>query len=410
MAVCEKCGKETREGQIYCEDCLAVIEDYSFDDLFESLGSDSDADEAEDDFTKILDELQGSHEEIPEDDSDKKTASSHSTVSEVFSDAVSAISSLEDELEDMIDLGQVEESEEKKRGFFARLFHRKSKEEKVDITDDDSVMDKKALKRAEKEKKKEEKLRLAKEKEEAAKKAAQEKEEAKEAKKKEAKQKKEESKKTKKKDAKEKKAKEKKPKEKKPKKEKVKKPKNEVEGDVIEEDLGHFNIPVMIALFVIFIGGLGYLIPRAFSVSYQFSIQTAERKFERQHYNEAFDEIYGLKIKKNDAELYDKIVTVMYVNKQLNSYNNYMELEMYPEALDSLIKGLKRYDVYIDSAKELGIQEDLDYVREQILKVLKREFGLSKKKAEKLMKIESQTEYSLKIYDIVNKHNRSLDS
>ena len=398
MAYCEKCGKETKEGQIFCDDCLAELESNSFDDLFDSLNEKTEMNEADDDFTKILEELQGSQEETKKD-----TASQSSTVSDVFSDAVSAISSLDDELESMLNQ-EISEKPEKKKGFFARLFGRKSKKEETssnEVEKKDLKKEKKAKKQAEKEKKKQEKLEAAKEKEAKAKKAAEEKKAAKEEKKKDA-SKKKDKKDNKVKEAKEKKLKKKKAKEKKPKKEKVEEANPEVVEE-IEEDLGHFNIPVMIMVFILFAGGIGFLMIRSSAASYNYSIEVAENKFQKQHYNEAFEEIYGLDIKKDDTELYDKIMTVMYVNKQLNSYNNYKELELYPEALDSLIKGLKRYDAYIDSAKELGIQDDLDYVRGQILKVLKKQFGVSKKKAESLMAIESQTEYSLEIYDIVHK-------
>lgn len=399
MAYCEKCGKETKEGQIFCDDCLTELESNSFDDLFESLNEKEEINEADDDFTKILEELQGPRKEILEQKEAKQDASSHSsTVSDIFSDAVSAISSLDDELESMLDQDVKDEPE--KKGFFARLFGKKSKKDEGssnEVEETDSKEDKKAKKQAEKEKKKQEKLQATKEKEEKAKKAAEEKKAEKEEKKKNASKKKKDKKDTKVKEAKEKKA-----KEKKPKKEKVKKPTPEVVEE-IEEDLGHFNIPVMIMVFILVAGGIGYLLVRSSVASYNYSIEVAENKFQKQHYNEAFEEIYGLDVKKDDAELYDKIMTVMYVNKQLNSYNNYKELELYPEALDSLIKGLKRYDTYIDSARELGIQDDLDYVRGQILKVLKKQFGVSKKKAESLMSIESQTEYSLEIYDIVHK-------
>jgi hypothetical protein len=92
-------------------------------------------------------------------------------------------------------------------------------------------------------------------------------------------------------------------------------------------------------------------------------------------------------------------MTVMFVNKQLNSYNNYYSLGKYPEALDSLLKGLKRYDKYIELATMLGIKTDLDYVRTQILAELKNKFDLSEREALKINRINDRKEYSLKIYE-----------
>jgi hypothetical protein len=106
-------------------------------------------------------------------------------------------------------------------------------------------------------------------------------------------------------------------------------------------------------------------------------------------------------IKDEDIEIYDKIRTVMYVNKQLNSYNYYNALNQYPQALDSLLKGLSRYEKYIELATMLGIETDLNYVREQILAELKNVFGLSEKEAMKIISNDNQAEYSVKVYDIV---------
>lgn len=135
--------------------------------------------------------------------------------------------------------------------------------------------------------------------------------------------------------------------------------------------------------------------------SYSLSIKNATRKFDKGNYVDAYEEVYGLDIKDDDIELYDKIMTVMYVEKQLNSYNNYMSLEKYPEALDSLLKGLKRYDKYIELAKELEIETDLDFVRGQILTELKRKFNLGEKKAMNIIALEDQTRYSITVYEIV---------
>jgi len=135
-------------------------------------------------------------------------------------------------------------------------------------------------------------------------------------------------------------------------------------------------------------------------VSYSLSIQHATDYFERQKYNEAYNEISGIEPKDEDREIYDRIMTVMYVNKQLNSYNNYYYLGMYPQALDSLLKGIERYDKYIEYATMLGIKSDLDYVRGQILAELENVFSLSDDEIKKLLDIKDAYEYSQEIHKI----------
>ena len=92
----------------------------------------------------------------------------------------------------------------------------------------------------------------------------------------------------------------------------------------------------------------------------------------------------------------------MFVNKELNSYQNYTGIRMYPEALDSLIKGLEKYDKHIDDAKDMDVSEDLDKVRGRIISELENEYGLSEKEAYKLLNITDREAYSEKVIEIAN--------
>jgi hypothetical protein len=189
---------------------------------------------------------------------------------------------------------------------------------------------------------------------------------------------------------------------KKDKKEKRKKTKEVIQViDEIDEDEGRIN-RLGASIVFIFFGLLAVLLLAGTNVvSYTLSIEHATNYFERQKYTLAYNEVYGIDIKDEDIEIYDKIMTVMFVNKQLNSYNNYYSIQKYPQALDSLLKGLKRYDKYIELATMLGIKTDLDYVRRQILAELKNVFKLSEKEAIKIISMDNMEEYSLEVYDVV---------
>ena len=99
--------------------------------------------------------------------------------------------------------------------------------------------------------------------------------------------------------------------------------------------------------------------------------------------------------------MYDRIMTVMYVQKQLNSYNNYYEMNDKPKALDSLLKGLQRYEKYIDLAVDLEVDTDLDSVRKKILEKINDSFSMSEQEAMEIIQSDSQAEYSKKVYDAV---------
>ncbi len=155
---------------------------------------------------------------------------------------------------------------------------------------------------------------------------------------------------------------------------------------------------------------------------YAISIHSAEDNFNKaynnnvKYYTDAYNDIYGLEIKPEDQVLSDKIMTVMFVNKELNSYNSYMVLEDYQTALHSLLLGLYRYGKYYEQAIPLGIDRDMDYVRTQILKELKGTFGVSEDEAEVLRSMleaagagglnsiidaGAAREYNLALYEIV---------
>ena len=137
--------------------------------------------------------------------------------------------------------------------------------------------------------------------------------------------------------------------------------------------------------------------------SYSLSIRNAEYEFNRDEYTLAYNEIYGLDIKKEDIVLYDRIMTVMYVQKQLNSYYNYYGLNDQPKALDSLLKGLQRYEKYIELAVDLEVDGDLDSVRKKILMEINSTFALTEQEAMEIIQSDSQAEYSKKVYDAVDR-------
>lgn len=128
--------------------------------------------------------------------------------------------------------------------------------------------------------------------------------------------------------------------------------------------------------------------------TYTNVVKSASNYLNQKQYTKAYQQIAGVNIKEKDEILYDKIVTIMYVNKQYNSYENYFNMEMYPESLDSLIKGLERYQKYKSQASELEIMDDMNYVKANILEALNDSFQLKENDVQYLMDMESQEKYS----------------
>lgn len=123
-----------------------------------------------------------------------------------------------------------------------------------------------------------------------------------------------------------------------------------------------------------------------------FSYASVKRKasnyFEMGKYTEAYKEAIGTDLSEKDEETYNKIKVVMKVQQSLNAYQNYDRINYYPEALDALLRGIKRYDANIDQAMELEVEDDMMSCRRQILTLLQEEFNLSETEAYKLLSLE----------------------
>lgn len=180
------------------------------------------------------------------------------------------------------------------------------------------------------------------------------------------------------------------------------KKKNSIENEVMEEeDTGRIS-KAGTSFALIFCGlAAAFVIVGANLYTYSINFKKAELDFERQRYTDAYQEIYGYKVKPNDVELYNKIMTVMYVNKQLNSYYNYTGLNKQPEALDSLLKGLAKYEENIDTAISLGIEKDMDDLKSQILVELDNKYNIKEKEALAIVFSENKEEYTQYIQNTV---------
>ena len=137
---------------------------------------------------------------------------------------------------------------------------------------------------------------------------------------------------------------------------------------------------------------------------YSSSKTQAMKYFEMGKYEQAYQEVLGTKVKEKDPETYNKIRTVMQVQRALDSYQNYDAMNYYPDALNALIRGLQRYDANLDTAKQLEIEDKVDGCKEQITSLLQSEYGVSESQARELLSLDKE-EYTSKVVEIAMKKN-----
>lgn len=134
--------------------------------------------------------------------------------------------------------------------------------------------------------------------------------------------------------------------------------------------------------------------------SYNRGIAAAKTYFDNGQYEESYNELAGLNLKEEDKILYNKVVTIMYVYKQLDAYETYCKEARYPQALDSLLKGIREYEKNMPQAIELDVTDSMDAIKNQIVSELSGEYGITEDMAREINQITDSDEYSRRVYEL----------
>lgn len=201
---------------------------------------------------------------------------------------------------------------------------------------------------------------------------------------------------------KDKKAKVKKPKAAKPKKVKVKKEKIPSKDEYIK--IPPLFIVFAFSVVAVFILAV-YLGANVFS--YSSNIDKASNYYVEKKYEDAYNILAGMDIKEEDKNFYNQVENIMKVQKYINDFETYMELEMYVYALESLVKGTASFDSNLNRASELGTYDILVEKSNEIDSLLKNYFNMSIEEARTLNQIINSVDFSRAIYDRAGNLNSS---
>ena len=82
-------------------------------------------------------------------------------------------------------------------------------------------------------------------------------------------------------------------------------------------------------MLVLFVAGVSVLISVLSSgFYYNNSVSLAKDYYSNEQYEKAYDKLSGIKLNGSDKTLYEQASTIMYVQKQYDSYENYLKLNM----------------------------------------------------------------------------------
>lgn len=176
---------------------------------------------------------------------------------------------------------------------------------------------------------------------------------------------------------------------KKPKKERAPKEPDEVIPISLPFLLFFLSMGVLLVLGVVF-GGNYY--------NYQTKVNRATTYYVDQNFGKAYDELYGLSMKKGDEYFFQQVQTVTYVYRNYEAYQNLAELGNYQDALDSLLNGVKMFDKYKDSAREeYNCFENLNTVLGWITAELNDVYGITESEAREINLLGKGEDYSYKV-------------
>ena len=136
------------------------------------------------------------------------------------------------------------------------------------------------------------------------------------------------------------------------------------------------------------------------SFSYRSALLNAKGSFEQGEYDDAYDSIKGVEVSEDDKEIEEKVRICMELQKELNSYENYYEMGLYLESLDSLMKGIRSYDKNREKADKLEILGQINALEGQLAGTQYSEFGINETEAREINDLEDRREYTKQLQDI----------
>lgn len=167
------------------------------------------------------------------------------------------------------------------------------------------------------------------------------------------------------------------------------------------EVVGRIN-PVGASIVMVFFGVLCVLvIIGTQSLSYTSSVRGAESSFDVRDYRNAYESLAGVDVSESSQEMKDKVRICMQLQRGLDGFQNYYEMKMYLEALDSLMKGIRSYDDNKGKAEDYDILGQYNELEAKLAKQLYDEFGVTESQARSINSMETQEEYTSRLENII---------
>lgn len=157
---------------------------------------------------------------------------------------------------------------------------------------------------------------------------------------------------------------------------------------------------ILIALMAASI--LALILLGSLNIPYGTDVENAKDYYAAGDYVKAYETLAGSNAKSKDEKLYRRVQMLAGVQSEYQAYESMMELEKYDYALDALVRGLDRYDNYLEEAAEYDTQEELELLKSSITQGLSDSFGVSEEQARELNRIRKRTDYTEALLQILD--------
>lgn len=127
----------------------------------------------------------------------------------------------------------------------------------------------------------------------------------------------------------------------------------------------------------------------------------AEQAYAEKNYEEAFYLLQGKELNAEEKKLYRKTLLILQLERQLESYENYREMDKPLEALNALVKGVDKYQKGHESAVAHGVENETNNIYLDIMTILQTEYGLTEDGVRKLLEQKDDVYYTIGLKEVL---------
>ena len=131
------------------------------------------------------------------------------------------------------------------------------------------------------------------------------------------------------------------------------------------------------------------------------NLKEARWAFDNADYETCYANLYGEKLSEEDEILFEKSYIILCVQRKLDSFENFMRMDMKVEALNALLEGVRVYRDKEARASELDILQRISTDYQTIYEKLAG-FGLDNEDIEEILNYDSKVTYTKRLESIVN--------